>query len=215
MSVLVKFCGFTKPEDVVLAITKNVDYLGFIIENPKSLRSLNLHNMGRIFEAVYSKLEGVKVKSKIVAVVEDLPKFKILQIIESGFFDVIQFHGQETPEFLADFYARIQIWKVFGLEAGNNPEFVKTLHDYRHVVHRFLLDKPKHKKGSFNAIEEFRQLQKMGYENGLAGGLNEENISAYIGELYPDLVDVCSGIEEIPGVKSETKMDRFLYLAGK
>jgi phosphoribosylanthranilate isomerase len=215
MSILVKFCGFTKANDVVLAITKKVDYIGFIIENPKSLRSLNLHTIGRLFEEISSKLNGISVKSKMVAVVEDLPKFKILQIVESGFFDVIQFHGQETPDFLADFYARIQVWKVFSLEAGKDPSWSQKLHDYRHVVHRFLLDKPKHKKGSFNAIEEFRQFQKLDYENGLAGGLNEENISAYISELYPDLVDVCSGIEEIPGVKSEVKMDRFLYLAGK
>jgi len=44
----------------------------------------------------------------------------------------------------------------------------------------------------------------------LAGGLNAENVGAAIAEVRPYAVDVSSGVEDAPGVKSATKMKLFV-----
>jgi phosphoribosylanthranilate isomerase len=196
----VKICGITNTEDALKAVELGVDALGFIFA--KSPRMIEPEKAAAIIRSL-----PPFVKSVGVFVNED-PK-RVRQVAELCGLDIIQFHGDEPAELLAEFTPRAI--KAFRLKDGSSLEPVKLYHG---KVRAILLDTYSDKKwGGTGKTFDWALAVKaktLGFPVILSGGLDPANIQDAILTVRPHAVDVNSGVEERPGKKDHNLMCRLM-----
>jgi len=195
----IKFCGMTRAEDVEFACGLGIDALGFIFY-PKSKRAIDVETALRISE---NMPEGIARYAVVVNPDVDW----LQQMLERFAPTMIQFHGDETPEFCQQFrYPYIKAIAATSQEAIVDADirypFAKAL----------LLDTPA--GGQYGGTgERFDWSRIPAFPNKpyvLAGGLTVSNVSEAIKIVKPHMVDCCSGIESEPGVKDKALMRQFV-----
>lgn len=197
----VKVCGITREADALAAIEAGADALGFNFF-PKSKRAVRLAEI-----SVWAGKLPADVAR--VAVVVDPDELLLRAIADSGIFDVLQFHGDEPPEFCArwggEFYVKAR--PVQGADSVRD-----ALADPAPCL---LLDA--HAPGIFGgtgrAIDwslAAEVVRGAGRPVVLSGGLNPDNVSAAIARVAPVAVDTASGVESSPGLKDVALMRRFV-----
>ncbi len=202
----IKFCGFTNQTDVLEAIEMPIDYLGFIVAARSSKRLISLKEGVRLAEIV--KTESNK---KTVAVVVDADPKMLKEIVNSGVFDIIQFHGQETPEMCLIFKGKIEVWKAFNIL--NNSNNIDNFQKYKICIDKVIFDLPKENFANYDPEKRLNSYKRMSQTNIpiiLAGGLNPQNIYQKILTYKPFGVDLSSGIESTAGKKDPLKMKQFI-----
>ena len=130
--MLVKLCGFTEKKSLEVAVAEKCDFLGFIFYT-KSSRFITPQNAAKISVSVPSNI------AKVAVVVDADLKF-LEEIINEFKPDFLQFHGNETPQFLEDFskkFSQIKIIKAFHIAEKKDLEQVKN---FENLVSFFLFD---------------------------------------------------------------------------
>jgi len=199
MSTRVKICGVTNPADALAGVEAGADALGFNFYE-KSPRHLTVPAAAKISRQLPPFIMRVGV---FVNAPEDL----VLRAIGEVGLTLLQFHGDEPPEFCTQF--GLMSMKAFRVQdAGSLQELPKYQTD------AYLLDafSPAARGGTgekFNwdlALE----AQKFGKPVFLAGGLTPENVAAAVRKVRPFGVDVASGVESSPGKKDHQKVKAFI-----
>jgi tryptophan synthase beta subunit len=194
----IKVCGITRAEDARLASELGAWAVGFIFykESPRYIPPAKARAIIASLPAAIHKV-GVFVNASA----QEIAKARE----ESGI-DCVQLHGEETPELVADI--RGTVFKAVRPRAASDLD---RLPDFK-TVSAFLIDTYSDgARGGTGKVADWslaRTAKKYGTVI-LAGGLTPENIAEAIREVGPDMVDVSSGLEEKPGVKSAEKMRRF------
>jgi phosphoribosylanthranilate isomerase len=202
MSTVVKICGITNVADALAAAGSGADALGLMFYEG-SPRHVTMKAAAEIAQ----KLPPFVIK---VGVFVNAPEDAVLRAIGECGLNIAQFHGDETPEYCAQF--PVMTIKAFRVR---DAESLKALEDYQ--TDAFLLDAhtPVKLGGtgmSFNwdlAIE----AQKLGRPIFLAGGLTPENVAEAVRRVRPYAVDVSSGVEASPGKKDHQKLAAFIKAA--
>ena len=202
MSARVKICGLTSAGDALAAAEAGADALGFMFY-AGSPRHVSLPAARDIIRQLPPFVARVGV---FVNPAEEV----VRQAIEVCGLDILQFHGEEPPEFCARFGLRVV--KAFRIEDASS---LRALPAY--AVSAWLLDSfvPGRRGGTgarFNwdlAVE----AQQLGRPILLAGGLTPENIADAVGRVRPYAVDVSSGVEAAPGRKDAGKVRAFIAAA--
>lgn len=203
----VKICGLTRESDVKAASDLGVDALGFVFY-PKSKRCLTPVQAGRL-----SRARGVFVSS--VALFVEPDDDLVQSVIEHMHPDYLQFHGDETPEACERFnYPYIKAFRV-GAPGLDTPDAVLASCLNYKSASGWLFDSytPAY-GGSGHAFD--RSLLSLVCANRsvpiiLSGGLKVESVPVSLEQVKPDAVDVSSGVELDPGVKSVDKMRSFIH----
>ena len=194
----VKVCGVTRPRDAELAVSLGADLIGLNFW-PGSPRVVSLERAREIAAAVAGE-------ATLVGVFVNQSRREIGELERRVPLDLVQFHGDEGPDELAAFGERAI--KVFRPTADFSP----TLLDGYSEVWGFLFDRahPTLRGGSGQAwpYERIGGLD-CGRPVLVAGGLRPENVARAIRSSGAWGVDVCSGVETSPGVKSPEAMSRF------
>lgn len=198
--VRVKICGITNIEDALSAVDYGADALGFIFFE-KSPRCITPEKAKEIISYLPPFVTTVG-----VFVNEDTKKIK--EILSFSGINVLQLHGDESPESCSIWHRVIKAFRV------RDFTDLKPLERYR--CSAFLLDtySPESFGGTgqiFNwdiAVEAKRFGRII-----LSGGLNTDNIEKAIIYVRPYAVDVSSGIEEEKGKKDLKKMREFIQRA--
>ena len=193
---LVKICGFTREEDIRLAEELGADVLGFVLAESK--RKVSTDFIKSITARTRScPAVGVVVKSDKEPLEED-----IKELIEAGMLDALQYHGTESSEYC--WQQGVPYYKAL---RAKDEQVVDKMREYRSP--RVLLDgySPNAAGGTGVQVDEkvveiASKVQKLW----IAGGITPENVGEYIRRYNPELIDISSGIEDEPGVKSEEKM---------
>ena len=199
MSTRVKICGITNLADAQAAVGAGADALGFNFYK-KSPRSLSLIQAAEISR----QLPPFVLR---VGVFVNAPAELVLRAIRECGLTMLQFHGEETPEFCAQF--GLMSMKAFRVRG---PETLKELPPYQ--TDAWLLDA--FSSATFGGTgEKFNwelavEAQKFGKPIFLAGGLTPENVVEAIRKVHPFGVDVSSGVESAPGRKDPAKLKAFL-----
>ncbi|MCE9624822.1 MAG: phosphoribosylanthranilate isomerase [Deltaproteobacteria bacterium] len=199
---LVKICGLTTLDDTLDAIELGADYLGFNFY-PDSPRFIDYELADRIFQEIPGNIPKVG-----VFVNEDLDK--VLDLAMELGLDMLQFHGDETPESLN---ALGRPWyKAFRLrDMADVAEIPKYDGDW------ILVDADSDKAYGGTGLTAHWDLvhaaDKFGKKVILAGGLNPDNVAVAIATVKPFMVDVASGVESSPGKKDRHKMEVFISKA--
>ncbi len=206
----IKFCGLSTPETVAAAVRAGAGWLGFVFF-PRSPRHLEPERAAALTALVPPGIGRV-------AVLVDADDALIDAVIAAGI-DTLQLHGRETPERIAAVKARtgLAVWAARGV--ANRADIAAAIAGAG-PADRLLLDaKPPVGAGAGvadlpggNGVA-FDWRLMLGVQPplpwGLSGGLDAGNVGAALAVLQPAFVDVSSGTEDRPGVKSIAKIMAF------
>ena len=209
--IAVKICGLRSAEDVAAAVSSGARYLGFNFFDP-SPRSVA---PDRARALALDVPPGVAK----VALVVDATDAALDALVETVPLDMLQLHGRETPERVAEVRARygLPVMKCLGI-AG--PGDLDAIDRYSTVADQLLLDaKPPEGAalpGGNGLAFDWRLLAGHGSWSRpwmLAGGLTPENVAEAVRRTGALQVDVASGVESAPGVKDADRMAAFCAAA--
>ena len=202
MSVTVKICGITSPVDAQEAADAGADAVGLMFYEG-SPRCVSLEVAKAIVKVLPPSVARVGV---FVNAEESL----VRQAMRECTLNVLQFHGEESPEFCAGFGAMT-------LKAIRVKDESSLAELERFGTDGFLLDAfSKDARGGTG--EQFnwklaRKATECGKPIFLAGGLTAENVTEAVRVAEPFAVDVSSGVESEPGRKDAEKMRTFVAAA--
>ena len=204
MPPLVKICGLSTPETVDAAIRLGATHIGLVHYEP-SPRHVALDLAAQLRQRAQGK---VKVALLLVNASQQLTGEALSKVRP----DIIQFHGTETPEWLARVKQLVpaQIWKAIGLR---DADTLDRMQKYRGIADRILFDAPAAAMpGGTGTRFDWSLLanHRHSMDWGIAGGLTPDNVGQAIAETGAPLVDVSSGVESAPGVKDVDKIAAFL-----
>lgn len=204
--VKVKICGITQQEQAKQIADLGVDAMGFILY-PPSPRYVQP-------DIVKKLIIGLPPFLTTVGVFVNEPIETIIQIMRKTGLDIAQLHGDESPEYCRHLsQSGIRWLKAFRVREKGDLEKLKG---YRSK--HFLLDAWS-EKGHGGTGETFDwDLAKSASGQSeiiLAGGITEENIEEAIEKVSPYGIDLSSGVEVSPGIKSIEKIERLLKRIGR
>ena len=208
MQVQIKICGFKEPDSLRAAAALGVDWIGFNFF-PKSPRFVTPDAAGNLLLHVG--------RAHPVALMVN-PEDAEIETVKALGFPVLQLHGQETPERVAQIKSNtgLEVWKACGIASAADLETART---YK-AADRLLLDaKPPpdaHNSGGHGVPFDWSLLDAFTSDPRgtppwiLAGGLTPDNIADAIAKTRAPAVDVSSGVERIRGLKSAAKIKDFI-----
>lgn len=191
------------------ALQGGARYVGLVFF-AKSPRNVDLETAKRL-------AERARGRASIVALVVDADDQTLTRIMESVAPDILQMHGKETPERVAEI-ARVTNRTVMKAIAVASQADVERAFDYTNAADFILFDaKPPDGPGALpggNGISFDWQLiagVRTPVPFMLSGGLNPDNVVEAIRQTGAGIVDVSSGVESAPGVKDPELIRRFLH----
>ena len=202
MAVIVKICGMTNPEDAVATAAAGADAVGFVFCD-SSPRRISVHAAS----AISRELPPLVVK---VGVFVNAPEDLVLQAIRECSLNLLQFHGDETPEFCRQF--GLMSMKAFRVRDASSLAELTNYPTEAWLLDAYAPDKAGGTGERFNwdlAVE----AQRLGRPVFLAGGLTPDNVAEAVRKVRPYGVDVSSGVEAAPGKKDLGKVKAFIAAA--
>jgi phosphoribosylanthranilate isomerase len=204
---LVKICGLSTPETLAAAVAAGAEYVG-LVHFEKSPRHLSLSQAARLRTEVPPHV-------KTVLLVVNLSPTALAEALREVRPDVVQFHGQETPESLARFRAAtgIAAWRALGVRDAESLAEAARFHG---AADRLLFDAPASGLPGGNGTRfdwDLLKAYKAPTPWGLAGGLTPANVADAIRLTGAPLVDTSSGVESAPGIKDVDKIAAFCKAA--
>lgn len=206
----VKICGLSTAEDIRVAAEAGARYVGFVFF-PKSPRNVTIQQARDL--AVDVPLGVAKVALTVNA------DNDLLDAITSAVpLDMIQLHGNESPERVTEVKARygLPVMKVVGLSSADD---LTRIADYETVADQILVDAKAPKDADLpggNGLSfDWRLLEGREWAVPwmLAGGLHAGNVAEAIARTGARQVDLSSGVESAPGVKDPAKIREFMQAA--
>jgi len=202
VSVKVKICGITNVADALATAKAGADAIGLMFYE-KSPRHISMQTAQEIVRELPQHIIKVGV---FVNPSEEL----VLRVIGDCSVNLLQFHGDETPEFCTQFGSMSM--KAFRIRDAESLRALPMYLTDAWLLDAFADDKLGGTGEKFNwdlAIE----AQKLGRPIFLAGGLTPENVADAIRKVKPFAVDVSSGVESSPGKKDHAKVRAFVERA--
>lgn len=206
VSVEIKFCGLTRPEDAAEAVSLGASYTGVIFAGGP--RSLTPHRAAEVLSHVPGSIQRVGVFAGQSA-------DAVATMAERAGLAVVQLHEPRSTNQIEAVRRKFSglVWAVLRLADGKLPPDAGELLS---VADALVLDAyaPGGLGGTGIALpwEELSdQLDEMrdGRPIVLAGGLRADNVARAIAAVSPNVVDVSSGVEQAPGIKDHQRMRDF------
>ena len=188
-----KICGITNLDDANVAVENGASAIGFIFYE-KSPRTISINNAKSISKHLPKTIARVGV---FVNHEKDFIRLAISEVP----LDMIQLHGDETPDFCNQF--DVAILKALRIK---NEASLSVMDQYD--VAGFLLDTFSNDQygGTGETFDWSVLNRKFKTPIILSGGLNSENILDAIDAVNPSAIDVNSGVESSPGKKDYNKL---------
>ena len=195
----IKICGITTPEDACCVVESGADALGLVFY-PGSPRAVTLEQAQRIADVVppFVSLVGLFVNE---------PMAHINRILSGVQIDLLQFHGEESPDFCQQFD---RPW-IKALRVREGLDVEDACGRYRHA-RGVLLDSWQEgvPGGTGRTFDWQLASADLSLPVVLAGGLDADNVGLAVSTLRPSAVDVSGGVERSPGVKDVLKIRQFI-----
>ena len=198
----VKICGITRVDDALMCVQAGADALGFNFFSKSKRYTDPESSLGWI-----ARLEGMV--ERVAVVVNPSPALLEL-LMESGCFEVIQFHGDESPGECAGSGA-VRWIKALRVGAGDSLETPGKF-----ATSQLLIDAwSPGDYGGTGLLADWGIAREMiakfpSKQFALAGGLTPTNVGAAIEAVRPAAVDVAGGVERAPGVKDRVLVEAFV-----
>ncbi len=193
--MFIKICGMTRREDIDFAVAHGVDAVGFIFAaSPRQVTPQHVNELAK----------GVDVLKVGVFVNEDINRIR--DIREQCGLDIIQLHGDESPQYCSDVGGRL--FKAFRLK---DIESISRFADYPSEIN-ILLDAyvigqagGTGKQIDFSVLDQIKDFSRII----LAGGVGPKNVVELLRRYNPFGIDINSKVESSPGIKDHAKISEF------
>ncbi|MES2760839.1 MAG: phosphoribosylanthranilate isomerase [Bacteroidota bacterium] len=198
-----KVCGLKYPKNIEELIKLPIDYIGFIFYK-KSPRFVE-ENLSFDFARTIPK----HIKKTGVFVNEN--SYSIFNTIAHYDLDMVQLHGNESPDLCAELKPHVKVIKAF--QITDDFDF-KQLENYLPVVDHFLFDSCSENHGGSGKTFNWQVLNRYKYKIPffLSGGISEEHIEEIKQLNLPQLIaiDINSKFETEPGSKNTKHIKQFI-----
>jgi phosphoribosylanthranilate isomerase len=210
MSVVVKICGLKTPEALDVALEAGADMVGFVFFPPSP------RHVG--YDVARTLATRVRGRAQKVALTVDASDEQLGDIIEALAPDLLQLHGQETPDRVVAVRARFGRPVMKALPIAERAD-LSAIRLYDKLADRVLFDarapRDATRPGGLGRSFDWRLLENLeiGVPFMLSGGLDANNVSEALRITRAGGVDVSSGVERAPGVKDVDKIRAFIRAA--
>jgi len=194
-----KICGITRIEDALAAVQAGADALGLVFY-AKSPRAVSLEQAKAIRAALppFICVTGLFVNAS---------REQIAQTLKAVPLDLLQFHGDESPEDCAGFG---RPW-IKALRVGAANDIKSQAARYPGACGILLDSQVIGQYGGTGAVFDWSLIPTdFNRPLILAGGLNPQNVAQAIAKVRPFAVDVSGGVEAAKGIKDAEKMRSFI-----
>lgn len=206
-----KICGVSTPESLAAAVAGGARWVGLVFF-PRSPRAVTV-------EQAAALTVGLAPQTQKVALLVDADDDLLGRVVQGLRPDLLQLHGSETAKRVAEIRGRwdIPVMKVVKVARAEDLEPVAA---FEPVADRLLFDakppasRPDALPGGNALSFDWRLLAGRRWQRPwmLSGGLTLDNLREAVQITAAPAVDVSSGVEEAPGLKSPAKIRDFLAL---
>lgn len=198
MRTRVKICGITRPQDGVAAARAGADAIGLVFY-PPSPRFLSVERAREIRDALPPFVQAV-------ALFVNADAAQVAQVIGRVHPSLLQFHGEETPEFCAQF----GVPYVKACRVAPGVDLLKYLRAFSSAS-GWLLDAHVEEYGGVGASFDWSLVpESLERPLVLSGGLTRDNVAIAVRRVRPWAVDVSSGVESAKGIKDAARIAAFI-----
>jgi len=201
----IKVCGITEMKQLQQLEGLNIDFAGLIFykESPRYIGD----------KISKTELKKADFDLKKVGVFVNPEMIDVLDAIDEYGLDVVQLHGDESPEMCEDLSSEVEVIKVFSIRDGKE-DIDKMVADYDAVCDYYLFDKATdYTIGGTGQQFDWGILTKAKIEKPffLSGGIGVEDAAKIKAFKHPDFfgVDINSRFEKEPGIKDMSKVLQF------
>lgn len=201
MKIRSKICGMTRPEDALLAAKLGADAIGLIFF-AGSKRCVNIKQAQEILAELppFVSIVGLFVNPSATEVQQVLSQLPV---------HMLQFHGDESPEFCRQFCRPY----IKAIRVKASADILSAAELYADADALLFDAAVTGKYGGTGQTFDWQLLpQQLPVAWILSGGLNPNNLSAAIAETGAQAVDVSSGVEASTGIKDPEKMANFMTI---
>jgi phosphoribosylanthranilate isomerase len=195
----IKICGITREQDALAAAGNGADALGLVFYD-KSPRHVSLQQAAQLARTIppFVTVVGLFVNPAVEYVREVLAQIPV---------DMLQFHGEEEPEFCAQFGKPY----LKAIRVKNGVDLIQCAARYA-AARGLLLDAfiEGVQGGTGESFDWALIPQGLPLPVILSGGLHAGNVAAAITQVRPYAVDVSSGVEAAKGIKDAVKIAAFI-----
>ncbi|QBF30746.1 phosphoribosylanthranilate isomerase [Thalassococcus sp. S3] len=205
--IAVKICGLSEPTHVAAAVEAGARYVGFVFF-PKSPRNIGVDQAARLAQSVP---DGVCK----VALVVNADDATLDRLIEAVPIDMLQLHGDETPDRVAEVKDRYHLPVMKAVGVADETD-LPGLQDHMRAADQVLVDAKPPKgaalPGGNGLAFDWKLIagRRWPVPWMLAGGLTPENVADAVAMTGAKQVDVSSGVEQAPGIKDPERIRNFL-----
>ena len=204
MRTRAKICGITRIEDIHSAVHAGVDAIGFVFyaPSPRYVTFAQAQQLAHHIPA-YVQLVGLFVNAS---------SDEILQVLKNVPLDIVQFHGDESPEQCHDIAKIVGRRWYKAIQVKPDLDIIKIIKNYQQAgASAVLLDAwhPDLKGGTGHQFD-WSQFPKLDIPLILAGGLKPDNIEEAIKTTGAYAVDVSGGVESAKGIKDQQLIEHFM-----
>ncbi len=199
MSVRIKVCGFTRVEDAEAAARLGIDAIGLVFYD-KSPRHVSIAQAQAIIAALPPFVT-------VVALFVNAAREEIEAVLAQCAIDVLQFHGEEPPEFCRSFHR--PYLKAVRVQPGSDlAAYAAQYHDARGLLTDAFVEGAH--GGTGKTFDWTLIPAQLPLPLVLSGGLDEHNVADAVRRVRPAAVDVSSGVEAGKGIKSPQRVAEFV-----
>lgn len=194
----IKFCGLRSAADIDAAHAAGADAVGFVF-HPGSKRHVAARDVAHWLRDLPPLMQSV-------FLFMDAPAADVAAVLQVVSPDLLQFHGQESAHYCAQFSCP---W-IKALPMGAAAQVPDITAEHQDAA-AFLADSHggTHRGGGTGSGFDWSLIPNLPRRTLIAGGLQPDNVGALIRQYRPWAVDVSSGIESTPGCKSPRRMRAF------
>ena len=203
----VKICGLSTPATMQAALAAGADMVGLVFY-PKSPRNVSLDQAA----ALAQQARG---RAKIVALIVDADDAQIRLVANSVRPDYLQAHGSETPERVAEIAKLfgVSVIKAIKVKEASDIAVAKTFKDAAEMI-LYDAKAPEDLLPGGNGLSfDWNLLKGKDGQFMLSGGLTSDNVTQAIRLTHAPIVDVSSGVENLPGQKDIHLIRKFIEAA--
>jgi phosphoribosylanthranilate isomerase len=193
--IRVKICGLTRLEDAALAVDLGADAIGFVFW-PKSPRAVTP-------QAVRSIVDRLPAFVTRVGVFVDASAAEVAKTVSVAGLDVVQLHGDEQVED----YRAVGVRLIRGV-ALDGDEAADLAALWPSDVTPLVDAADRERRGGTGQLANWARAATLAAKRPilLAGGITAENVVDAVHRVRPWAIDVASGVESAPGIKSPDRM---------
>ena len=195
-----KICGITREQDALAAAHSGADAIGLVFYE-SSPRRVSIAQAGQLAAIVPPFVT-------VVGLFVNAAEAFVREVLENVPLDLLQFHGDETPQYCAQFNK--PFLKAVRIKTG--VDLLQCASDF-HSAKGLLLDAHvEGVPGGTGTAFDWKLIPgKLSLPVILSGGLDEKNVAAAIKQVRPYAVDVSSGVETGKGIKDPAKIAAFIH----